>query len=60
MKKIIKKITAMAVISLSLIHITEPTRRTTNSYAVFRLKKKTKRHLLANETDSVMKAVSCW
>ena len=39
------------VIYLSLIHISEPTRRTPISYAVFCLKKKKKR---AHETDSYL------
>ena len=38
----------VAVLYLSLIHISEPTRRTPISYAVFCLKKK--KHLPAHET----------
>ena len=40
-----------AALTLSLIHISEPTRRTPISYAVFCLKKKNT-HLRAHETDS--------
>ena len=35
----------IGILALSLIHISEPTRRTPISYAVFCLKKKKKNHL---------------
>ena len=48
-----------AALTLSLIHISEPTRRTPISYAVFCLKKKKKEtHQQKNKNNSITKTIT--